>query len=388
MAARNVCWLSICIALPRSGHRDVCRAIDWASRQCWRNRRGHSSSTLKHRFVALIHVKLGSHRQVYTLKMKSDLVSVTNFRRGHGGSPPCDLEFLARVTVLGGLTSETTERVMASASVVTLTRGEPLFRQGDPATAFFIVVRGWVKLCRTTLSGEEVVLDVLTKAESVAVAAALSGDRYAVTAEAVADACVVRIPADHVVRCIREMPEIAISMNASILQHVERLTQQIEQLKSQSAVQRAAGYLASLCPVDDGACIVALPYGKALIAARLGTKPESLSRAFHRLRLVGVEMHASHFAVRDVAKLRQLAASARCRWPTYSHVQLYRMTELPQLTRPVMRRTPDILTRHADHSDQVSDTARNRLRQSERMSALTFVDLGSPSCARCRATRG
>lgn len=340
------------------------------------------------RFVALIHVKSGSHHQVYTHQMKSDLVSATNFRRGRGGSPPCDLAFVSHATVLGGLNPETIERVMALASVVTLTRGEPLFRQSDPATAFFIVVRGWVKLYRTTLSGEEVVLDVLTKAESVGVAAALSGDCYVATAEAVTDACVVRIPADHVVRCIREMPEIAISMNASTLRHIERLTQQIEQLKSQSVVQRAAGYLASLCPVDDGACIVSLPYDKVLIAARLGMKPESLSRAFFKLKLVGVEMHASHFAVRDVAKLRQLADSARCRWPTCSHAQRYRMTELPQRTHPVMRRTPDIVTRHADHSHQASDTARNPRDQSERASALTFVDLGSPSCARCRGTRG
>lgn len=277
---------------------------------------------------------------------------------------------------------------MASASVVALTHGELLFRQGDPATAFFIIVRGWVKLYRTTLSGEEVVLDVLTNAESVAVAAALSGDGYAATAEAVTDACIMRIPADHVVRCIREMPEIAISMNALTLQDVERLTQHIEQLKSQSGVQRAAGYLASLCATADGACIVALPYAKALIAARLGMKSESLSRAFLKLRLVGVEMHPAHFAVRDVAKLRQVAASARCQWPTYSHAQPYRLMEPPELGRAVMDRTHVVSTNRADHFCRACDTEWSRLDQSERMAELTFVDLGRPSCAQCRGTRG
>ena len=332
------------------------------------------------RFVTLIDVKVGSPYQAYTNHMKSNPATLTSFRRAPGSCPAYDRQFLARLTGLRSLNTDTTERAMASASVVRLTHGESLFRQGDPATAFFVVVRGWVKLYRTTLSGEEVVLDVLTKGESVAVAAALSGDRNAATAEAVTDACVVRIPAEHIVRCIREMPEIAISMNALTLQHVERLWEEIEALKSRSAVQRAAGYLVSLCPVDHGACIVALPYGKALIAARLGMSPACLSRAFLKLKLVGVEMYAGHFTVRDVAELRRLAASARCRWPTYSHLRHYRKSECPWLTPPVMRGSHGKSTRDADHSCRPLD-------RSERMSALSFVDLQS-RCAQCRGTRG
>ena len=77
------------------------------------------------------------------------------------------------------------------------------------------------------------------------------------------------------------------------------------------ALQRVAEFLASLVPVDSGSCVIALPYDKALIAARLGLKPESLSRTFARLRSVGVVVQASHVAVRDAAKLRQIAADER-----------------------------------------------------------------------------
>ena len=47
------------------------------------------------------------------------------------------------------------------------------------------------------------------------------------------------------------------------------------------------------------------------IAGQLGLTPESLSRAFARLRSVGVTVEASHVVVRDVAKLRALAADDR-----------------------------------------------------------------------------
>jgi CRP-like cAMP-binding protein len=224
---------------------------------------------------------------------------------------PDDIEIVSQITIFRGLKPETVQRIIAPASVVALDEREALFRQGDPATAFFIVLDGWIKLYRITFSGEEAVLLVLTKGGSFAEAVAFTGSDYPATAEAVSDARVVRIPADHVVRCIRDDPDIALAMIASTSQHLHHLVQQVEQLKAQSGVQRVAEFLASLCPVERGASIVALPYDKLLIAARLGIKPESLSRAFAKLRTIGVEVRASHVMIAEVERLRQLAADDR-----------------------------------------------------------------------------
>jgi CRP-like cAMP-binding protein len=224
---------------------------------------------------------------------------------------PGDLQIITRIAVFRGLKPETVEHIVSPAVGVMLKAHESLFRQGEPATAFFIMIDGWVKLYRVTFSGEETVIHVLTKGDSFAEAVAFTGTRYPATAEAVSDARVVRIPADHIVRCIRESPDIALAMIASTSQHLHHLVQHVEQLKAQSGVQRVAEFLVSLASVDHGRCEIALPYDKVLIAARLGLKPESLSRAFAKLRLVGVAVHASHVEVGEIAKLRQLAADAR-----------------------------------------------------------------------------
>ena len=100
-------------------------------------------------------------------------------------------------------------------------------------------------------------------------------------------------------------------MIASISQHMHHLVQQVEQLKAQSGVQRVAEFLASLSVAEQGHCTMALPYDKVLIAGRLGLTPESLSRAFARLRSIGVVVDNAHVVVRDVAKLRQLASDDR-----------------------------------------------------------------------------
>lgn len=222
-----------------------------------------------------------------------------------------DFQIITRVAIFRALKPETVEHIIAPATAVMLKAHDGLFRQGDPATAFFIVIDGLVKLYRITPAGDETVIHVLQKGESFAEAVAFTGNRYPATAEAVTDARVGRIPADHIVRCIRESPDIALAMIASTSQHLHHLVQQVEQLKAQSGVQRVAEFLASLSATEEGTCAIALPYDKILIAARLGLTPESLSRAFAKLRGVGVVINASRVTVKDIAKLRRIATDDR-----------------------------------------------------------------------------
>ncbi|MCW5704014.1 MAG: Crp/Fnr family transcriptional regulator [Bradyrhizobium sp.] len=222
-----------------------------------------------------------------------------------------DLQVINRVAVFRGLKPETVQHVIAPATATMLRPHELIMRQEEPATAFFIVIDGWLKISRNTQSGGETVIDMMKKGDSFAEAAAFSGGRYIATAEAVNIARVARIPADHLIRCIRESPDIALAMIASTSQRMHYLVQQVEQLKAQSGVQRVAEFLASLSAAEQGRCALALPYDKILIAGRLGLTPESLSRAFAKLRGVGVTINASKVDVDDIVELRRIAADDR-----------------------------------------------------------------------------
>ncbi|MGB8400038.1 Crp/Fnr family transcriptional regulator [Bradyrhizobium sp.] len=226
---------------------------------------------------------------------------------------PDDLKVASQIAVLSGLNPRTVQTLLAQATVIALESGQTLFRQGETAAAFFIVIEGWVKLYRITPAGDEAVLNVFAKGESFAEAVAFTSGRYPAAASAATDARILQIPACHVVCCIREMPDIAIAMIASTSQHLHRLVQRVEQLTAQSALQRVAEFLTSLCSCEDGPCTVSLPYDKSLIAGRLGLQPESLSRAFAKLRSAGVDVRASDVIVGDVARLRVLIASDRIR---------------------------------------------------------------------------
>jgi CRP-like cAMP-binding protein len=222
-----------------------------------------------------------------------------------------DFDVAARIPALGGLKPESLAVLMAAAKVINLRPGQVLFGQGEPAVALFIIVDGWIKLSRVTPAGDEAVLNVLTTGEGFAEAVTFASEAYPATACALTRARVLMIPADHVIGCIREMPDIAIAMIASTSRHLDQMVQRIEQLTAQSATQRVAGFLTSLAPCTKGPCTIALPYDKAVIAGRLGLKPESLSRVFAKLRAIGVDVRASHVVVREMARLRDLLASER-----------------------------------------------------------------------------
>ena len=222
-----------------------------------------------------------------------------------------DLEIVRRIPMFRGLAPLMVEKLIAPAIVLTMRDGGIVFRQGDPAAAFFIVVEGWVKVHRITESGDEAVIHVFAKGDSIADAVAYTGRSYPASAQAVTDARLVKISADHLIRCIRSTPDIALAMLASSSAHLVNLVQQIEQLKAKTGIQRVAAFLVSLCSVDEGPSTIALPYDKALIAARLGLTPETLSRAFTKLQSLGVKVRSATVDVADVASLHRYANGDR-----------------------------------------------------------------------------
>ena len=212
---------------------------------------------------------------------------------------------LARRSLLLAAAPESVARaVLETARLRNFARGETIFLQGERASAIYIVADGWVKLYRIAPSGTEAVVGVFTKGASFGEAVAFRHDTYPVAAEAVTDTSLIRIEADAFLRQIRENPEVAISILSATYAHLHNLVGQIEALKAQTGAQRVAEFLLELAPCADGACEVTLPYDKVLIAGRLGMKPESLSRAFARLKEQGVSIRQNLASIEDIGALR------------------------------------------------------------------------------------
>lgn len=205
--------------------------------------------------------------------------------------------------------------LLDSARVVHLVRGKGLFHQGDVADAIHIVVDGWIKLYRIAPNGTEAVVGIMTRGQSFGEPIALRRAAYPVSATAATNCQLIALPAAAILAQLSAQPEAAISVLASTFLHLQGLVEQIEQLKAQSGSQRVAEFLLELCPEGAESATVTLPYDKILIAGRLGMKPESLSRAFARLRDYGVTIHHASATIASVSALRELTrADAAAPW--------------------------------------------------------------------------
>lgn len=212
---------------------------------------------------------------------------------------------LARRSVLLSSAPEPVVVVLLAASHVRqYDRGTCIFLQGERASAIYIVAEGWVKLYRIAPNGAEAVVGVFTKGHSFGEAVAFRHDTYPVASEAVTDCTLIRIEASVFLRLLRENPEIAISMLSATYAHLHGLVAQVEALKAQTGAQRVAEFLLELATCSEGRCEVVLPYDKVLIAGRLGMKPESLSRAFARLKEQDVAIKQNVAIIGDVTVLR------------------------------------------------------------------------------------
>jgi len=218
-----------------------------------------------------------------------------------------DWALLRRLPLFEGLEPEMLERLLAAARVESWPRGRQLFGQDEYADHFYVILVGWVKLYRTTADGHESVVHVFTRGESFAEAAIFAGARYPVSAAAADTSRLLAVPAEPFLRVLEAEPAVSRNMLAAMSRHLRQLVNALEQLQAHSAPQRLATFLVSIAPAADGAADLRLPIDKALIAARLGMKPETLSRALARLRREGVEVRGDRIRVPEMADLRRLS---------------------------------------------------------------------------------
>jgi CRP-like cAMP-binding protein len=213
-------------------------------------------------------------------------------------------QIACQTLLLSSVPDEEVERILAEAHVTRFDRGQLIFLQGETANAIYIVLDGWVKLYRIAANGAEAIVGVFTRGRSFGEAVAFRKDVYPVSSEAVTPCTLLRVEAESYLRGVRNSPETAIAMLSATFAHLHGLVAQLEAMKARTGAQRVAEFLCELAPCEDGACEVTLPYDKTLIAGRLGMKPESLSRAFARLKPEGVTIQQNKAHITDIERLR------------------------------------------------------------------------------------
>jgi len=215
-----------------------------------------------------------------------------------------DFKLASNSRFFKGLSDEDIAILLQNAVVSEEEKSTLLFSQGDPANRFYILLEGRVKLFTANEEGEESIVEIFNPITSFAEAALFASGRFPVNCETVMKSRIVRVDGEPFLRSLKENPRIGRKILKKMATRYRDLLHEIIKLKTQSPAQRLGAFFLSLAEEAEDGDAVQLPYDKNLIAARVGMKPESLSRALVRLREIGVESEKRELIVNDISALR------------------------------------------------------------------------------------
>ena len=207
---------------------------------------------------------------------------------------------------------EAIERMASAARLRTLDRGETIAAEGDAASDFIVMVTGRARVFYLGADGRQITFETLEARDPVAAVAALAGGRYPAHIEAATPASIASVPAARLFDLIAAEPHVAHALIADLANRVVHFTQVVQTL-ALDVPSRLARYvfqraLQSGQPTTAGLS-VDLGMKKGELAMALGTVPETLSRAFAKLKDDGIlEVHGSKVTVLDVRSLATLGS--------------------------------------------------------------------------------
>lgn len=131
-------------------------------------------------------------------------------------------ELLARTALFSGLDAKALDRLAGLCRRRSFRGGEPVFREGDPGTALYVVETGEVKILLSGAEGKEVVLVLLGPGEYFGELALLDGEPRSADAVTTAPAGLLILSREDFLRFLHETPAVAVSLLATLSRRLRR----------------------------------------------------------------------------------------------------------------------------------------------------------------------
>ncbi len=183
------------------------------------------------------------------------------------------------------LSEEQMDELMSTGQLLNVDKGAPLFRQGEPATAFYFVISGSVKIYRLTPDGQEKVFDVIGERQAFAEAMMLMDTpNYVACAEAIGPTQLYKLSSHTYMQLLLNNNRLAFALIGRLSVRLHQRLNEIETLSLKNATHRVVRYLLTqMTPLQTTVSSFELPMAKQLIAGHLSIQPETFSRIIRRL---------------------------------------------------------------------------------------------------------
>jgi CRP-like cAMP-binding protein len=213
--------------------------------------------------------------------------------------------------MFAGLDDAARREILAAAIPKMLTARQVLAAEGDPATTFYLVVVGHLKLSRIAPDGREVIARFIGPGDPYAGVVLLGHPNYPISATAVEPACVLGWPRALAVDLATRHPLLRTNILQEITRHMTEALERVSELSTERVSQRLARTLLRLAEHDGlvrgHAIEIAHPITRQELADLAGTTLFTASRLLSRWETRGlVASTRGHVTVTQPAGLAAL----------------------------------------------------------------------------------
>ena len=194
------------------------------------------------------------------------------------------MELLSEIQLFHGLQDAVITQLRALAKIQYFKKGALLFNSQQPNHFFAYIIKGWIKLSRNVADGSEVIIDILNDHHIFGDNFIIDSQSESFDAEAISDLELLVFPIDYLRELITTNHQFSLNLLKWTFQKQNRLTAEMEHLSIKNAAQRIGCFILRLCTLKNTENVVLkFPYDKALLASRLGMRPETFSRALAKI---------------------------------------------------------------------------------------------------------
>ncbi len=204
------------------------------------------------------------------------------------------------------------DNVIAHATSHRIPKGTPVFRQGEIAKFFFVLLHGRLKVVKVTPQGQQMIVRFVNPGDIYGIAKALRRDDYPATAIALVDSVTLAWPAEIWDNFVAAHPAFAANVMQTMGQRLQEAHTRLKELSTEEVEHRVAHTLLRLVTqsgrqTEDG-LLVDFPVTQQEIAEASGTTLHSVSRILSAWESAGlVTVGRRKIVVRDVQGLSALA---------------------------------------------------------------------------------
>ncbi len=188
---------------------------------------------------------------------------------------------------------------------------EWVFRQGNHAGVLYLVIKGSVRLVRTTRDGYLATIRCASPGDVLGELCLFSDScQYTYSAEVLGKSTLLALPVDKCRSVLGSNPGCMMEFIGTISSEFNESIEAIATLTRTDAMSRLVAFLLhKLSPLHPDVLRPAyLDIPKCWLAAQLAMKPETLSRLLARLRVAGIiEVRGRHLTILDEKGLENLA---------------------------------------------------------------------------------